>query len=34
MNYRSAIIALLDKVNDEKLLRRVWRLLETAYSRQ
>jgi len=34
MNYRNAIIALLDKVNDEKLLRRVWRLLETAYSRQ
>lgn len=34
MNYRSAIVALLAKVTDEKLLRRVWRLLETAYSRQ
>ncbi len=34
MNYRSAIIDLLDKVTDEKLIRRVWRLLENAYSRQ
>lgn len=34
MNYKNAIIILLDKVTDEKLLRRVWRLLETAYSRQ
>ncbi len=28
MNYKDAIIFLLDKVTDEKLLRRIWRLLE------
>lgn len=32
MNYRNAIIALLDKVTDEKLLRRIWRLLACTYS--
>ncbi len=32
MNYKTAIMDLLNKVNDEKLLRRIWRLLENAYS--
>lgn len=34
MNYKELIISLLDKVHDEKLLRRIWRLLECAYNRQ
>lgn len=32
MDYKAAIISLLDKVHDEKLLRRIWRLLECTYS--
>ena len=31
-DYKKLIIDLLDKVHDEKLLRRIWRLLENAYS--
>lgn len=32
MDYKSDIIYLLDKINDEKLLRRIWRLLVCTYS--
>ena len=31
-DYKKLIIDLLDKVHDENLLRRIWRLLENAYS--
>lgn len=33
MNYREAIIKLLDKVNDEAILKRIWKILyRAAYS--
>ena len=33
MNYKEAIIKLLDKVNDEAILKRIWKILyRTAYS--
>ena len=33
MDYKKAIISLLDKVNDEALLRRVWKILDRAYNK-
>ena len=33
MDYRAAIIRLLSKVKDEELIRRVWRLLDSAYNK-
>lgn len=30
MNYKAAIIALLDKITDEAILRRVWKILMRA----
>lgn len=32
MNYAAMIISLLDKINDEKILRRVWLILDRAYN--
>lgn len=32
MNYREMIVSLLEKVNDEKILRRVWMILDRAYN--
>ncbi len=34
MDDREAITRLLPKIRDEKLIRRVWRLLDTAYNEQ
>ena len=33
MNYKNAIISLLNKINDEALLRRVWKILDRAYNK-
>ena len=32
MNYKELIISLLDKIADEKILRRVWLILDRAYN--
>lgn len=32
MNYRELIISLLDRITDEKILRRVWLILDRAYN--
>lgn len=32
MNYREMIVSLLDRINDEKILRRVWLILDRAYN--
>ena len=32
MNYREMIVSLLDKIHDEKILRRVWLILDRAYN--
>lgn len=32
MNYREMIISLIDKIHDEKILRRVWLILDRAYN--
>ena len=33
MDYRSEIMFLLDKIKDEKILRRVWKILDRAYDK-
>ena len=32
MTYREMIVSLLDKIHDEKILRRVWLILDRAYN--
>mgnify|MGYP003292343610 CR=1 FL=1 len=32
MNYREMIVSLIDKIHDEKILRRVWLILDRAYN--
>lgn len=32
MNYKEMIISLLDRIADEKILRRVWMILDRAYN--
>lgn len=32
MNYEAMIISLVGKINDEKILRRVWLILDRAYN--
>ena len=32
MNYSMMIVSLLDKIQDEKILRRVWLILDRAYN--
>ena len=33
MDYKTAIISLLDKINDRALLRRIWKILDRAYNK-
>lgn len=32
MNYREMIVLLIDKIHDERILRRVWLILDRAYN--
>lgn len=32
MNYREMIVSLIDKIHDERILRRVWLILDRAYN--
>lgn len=32
MNYREMIVSLINKIHDEKILRRVWLILDRAYN--
>lgn len=32
MNYKEMIVSIIDRIHDEKILKRVWMILDRAYS--